>query len=462
MKNFSILLLVIFLVSCSPSSPLTGEQSFIPSPTPTPLQTKVFSATDTPIAIETSIATEMLVSSENFPLSYNLPEWIHIPEATIGMTISDIDGDIFEFAFLNFDTKNSFEISASSNIVMGYFWLPDGTHFGFLSSDMQTAFLINAENGQVEQVSIPEYAVRFIKEVEREKFIEPLIINENYPNDFTFLPLYNQKYSYDLHYIANYDFENNDNRPVIVKDNETGQIVHITNPSDDFCNIEYMWSPVKSELAVLRSKLLDGCGRMGMPPAERIEIYKSDGEKLASFEGNFTDATWSPDGSKILYADETSNSPCILDINLATKRCLREITRKHPNANAINSLRWSKDGKQIYYTYFSVDESGLCIYNLINGDDFCPTNGLQELKDFDIVRYTVSPDERFLIFHFGGSCATCDYWENPTVGVIGKDGSNFYTLGEEPLVGVTMENSYVMFSYPMVTLLWRPTNASIP
>ncbi len=345
---------------------------------------------------------------------------------------------------------------------MGYFWLPDGTRFGFLSSDMQTIFLVNLKNGKVEQASTPEHAIRFLKRDERDKFVEPLVIHGSYPSDFTFLPLYHQRYSYDLRFIADYDFQNTDNRSVTVENVETGQITQITNPLDELCNIEYMWSPVKSELAILRGKLSEQCGMIGMPSGERIEIYKADGEKLASFEGSFADSTWSPDGSKILYAEETSNSPCILDINSATKRCLREITRKHPNANTISGLRWSMDGKQIYYIYSNIDESGLCVYNLMSGDDFCPTDGLQELNDFNIVRYTVSPNEHFLMFHFGGSCATCDYWENPTVGVIVKDGSNFDTLGEELLVGVTMGNSYVMFSYPMVTLLWRPSNASIP
>lgn len=462
MKNLSILLLTIFLVSCSSSSPFTGEQPFAPSPTPLPSQTKVVSTIETPTAFETSIPIQTFASAENFPLSYNLPEWMNDPEATIGMTISDINEDSFKFAFLNFETKNSFEISASSNIVMGYFWIPDGTHFGFLSSDMQTVFLVNLEGGQVEQIPISEHAVRFLKGVEREKFIEPLIIQGVYPSDFTFLPLYHQRYSYDLRFIAHYDFQNTDNRSVIVESVETGQITQITNPLDELCNFEYMWSPTESKLAILRGKLSEQCGMMGMPPGERIEIYKPDGEKLATFEGSFADPIWSPDGSKILYRAEPSNSPCILDINSATKRCLREITRKHPNATSISSLRWSRDGVQIYYMYFSPGESGLCVYNLMNGDDFCPTDGLQELKDFDLVRYTVSPDERFLIFHFGGSCATCDYWDNPTVGVIDKDGSNFYTLGEEPLVGIMMGDSYVMFSYPMGTLLWRPSNASIP
>lgn len=445
-------MLAIILASCSPTSPLSGEQSFISSPTALPSQTKVVSATAT------------LISSENFPLTYKLPEWINDPEATVGMTISDINGDSFKIAFLNLGTKDSFEISASSNIVMGYFWTPDGTHFGFLSSDMQTIVLVNLEGGQVEQIPISEHAVRFLKGVEREKFIEPLVIQGIYPNDFTFLPLYHQKYSYDLSYIADFDFQNTEihNRTITVQDTGTGEITYITNPLAQICNIEYTWSPTKSELAISRRELFDGCGMIGMPPGEIIEIYKSDGERLASFEGSFRDPIWSSDGSKILYGDESSNSPCILDLDSATKRCLREITRKHPNTNTTSALSWSMDGKQIYYMYFGTNESGLCVYDLITGGDFCPTSGLQELKDSSIVRYKISPDERFLMFHFGGSCATCDYWANPTVGVISKDGSIFYTLGEEPLVGAAIGNSHVMFSYPMSTLLWHPNHVSIP
>ena len=462
MKKFSILLLVICLVSCSPGSPATGEPSFIPSPTPIPFQIKASSAIETPTAIGTSIPTETLASSENFPISYNLPKWMNSQKTTVGMTISAIDGDIFKLAFLNFETKDSFEISISSNLVMGYFWTPDGTHFGFLSSDMQKIYLVNVESGKMEQSTAPKNTIRFLKREKRDKFIEPLVIHGIYPSDFAILPLYHTGYSYDLRYIANYDFENIDNRPVIVENTETGQITHITNPSDKFCNIEYMWSPIKSELAIFRSKLFDGCGMMGMPPGERMEIYKPDGEKLAFFEGSFANPTWSSDGSKILYGDETSNSPCILDLNLATKRCLREITRKHPNANTTNALTWSTDGTQIYYAYYSTDESGLCVYNLLNGSDFCPTDGLQVLKDFSLVRYKVSPDERFLIFHFGGSCATCDYWDDPNVGVINHDGENFYTLGKESMVSMSVGSSSVMFSYPMITLLWRPTATTIP
>jgi hypothetical protein len=461
MKNFSILLLVIFLVSCSSTLSPIGDQPFIPYSTPVISRTSAISVTNTPTALQISIPTQTPSLSENIPPVYNLPEWLKNSEATVGMTISGIDGDIFKLAFLDFETKDSFEISTSSNLVMGYFWTPDGTHFGFLSLDMQKIFLVNLESGKVEQSPTPENAIQFLKRDERDKFIEPLVIRGIYPSNFTFLPLYHQDYSYDLRYIANYDFQNPDNLPVIVENAETGQITQITNPLDGLDDLKYMWSPVKSQLAILQGKRFEGSG-MWIPPGEGIEIYKPDGEKIASFEGNFADPTWSPDGNKILYRDEASHSPCILDINSATKRCLREIIRKHPNASAINALHWSTDGKQIYYIYIATDESGLCVYNLINGEDFCPTNVVQELGNFNIVRYTVSPDERFLIFHFGGSCASCDYWDDPNVGVVNRDGKNFYILGKESMVSISVGSSSVMFSYPMVTLLWRPIPTSIP
>jgi len=254
-----------------------------------------------------------------------------------------------------------------------------------------------------------------------------------------------------LHYVAKQDYQNADNPPVVIENLETEQVTQITDPSDGLYNYQFSWSPVISQLAILRGAPVEGQGGMMIPSGDRIEIYKPDGQKVISFDGSFSSPIWSPDGSKILYRETSSTSPCFLDINTATKRCLREIERDHPSASSITSLGWSKDESQIYYVYNGIDESGLCIYNLINGKDFCPTTGLQELGKNSVERYIISPNERFFVFHFGGSCASCDYWDDPTVGIIGVDGTNFYSIGKESLVST----SYT-FSYPMGTLLWRP------
>jgi Tol biopolymer transport system component len=190
---------------------------------------------------------------------------------------------------------------------------------------------------------------------------------------------------------------------------------------------------------------------------DKIEIHTPSGSKIASFEGSFTSPVWSPDGSKILFRENSSISPCIWDINLGTKRCIREIERKHPNANSIAQLGWSKDDSQIYYLYYGGDKSGLCSFNLINGNDSCPIDGLSELGKLNVERYEISADEKYFVFHFGNSCAGCDFWSDPTVGIISRDGTNFYTIGKEYLVSTPYT-----FSYPMGTLLWRPKPTFTP
>lgn len=451
MKKLTILFCIIFLISCSPISSTVNEQ-YTPSQSPIITSTSVLSTktlTPTPEKIPTTKST---ATSADIPNKYEFPNWLSDPEATVALMTSDITKDIYKLSFLNLGTRDSFDISISADLARGYFWMPDGTKFGLLSANTQTVFLVDLKSGNVEQSLLTESAVRFLKD-ERKQSVEPLIVYGTFPSNFSFLPTYHPQYSANLRYVAKLDFQNNEKPIVFIEDLETGKITQISEPPlKELYTYQYLWSPVASLLAILR--VHDG---MMIPSGDKIEIYKPNGEKVASFEGSFISPRWSPDGSKMLYRETSSISPCIWDINLGTKKCLREIERNHSNANSIGLLDWSKDENQIYYLYYGDNESGLCIYNLINGNDFCPTDGLSELEKSNVERYKISPDNKFFVFHFGDSCAGCDFWGNPTVGIISRDGANFYTIGTEYLVSTPYT-----FSYPMGTLLWRPKPTFTP
>jgi Tol biopolymer transport system component len=141
------------------------------------------------------------------------------------------------------------------------------------------------------------------------------------------------------------DFQNNEKPIVSIEDLETGQITQISEPPlQELYTYQYLWSPVASLLAILRVH-----NGMMTPSGDRIGIYKPNGEKVASFEGSFISPIWSPDGSKLLYRETSSISPCIWDINLGTKKCLREIERNHSNANSIGWIGQKMKAKSIIF-----------------------------------------------------------------------------------------------------------------
>lgn len=444
-KKLAILLSICLLAACAPATA---------QPTPRPTVTVTASPTTTSptqIITPTNIPAVEPTPSTNIPAQYQLPDWINDPQANVAVMITDVKDHIYTLSFLNVVTRDSFDISLSPNLIRGYFWMPDGKLFGFLASDLKTIFLVNLGNGNVDQHPISEKTVRLLS-AEKIGIIEPLIAHGSLEqDDFHLVSSHQSDFSANFKYRAKMDYESAASPFLIVENLESGSITPITTPSDRMGGYQFAWSPKVSYLEFLQGT--DGTAGM-TPTGQKITIYKPDGQKVTSFEGDFRSPKWSPDGSKILYEEPASNSPCILEINTGVKKCIREIGRNHSELSYTGSFSWSQNEKQIYYTYHSDQDeikSGFCVYNLLSGINFCPTTNVPELKTANVEWYNVSPNEQFLVFSAGSSCAGCDFWGEPSSIMIGMDGKNSYSLGEEILV-----TDLYTFSYPMATLLWRP------
>jgi hypothetical protein len=449
----------------SPPALPTNTPLTIPTRGSTVLIPSIVSTLFKPTIVPTVEPTPISIS---IPAKYELPNWVSDPKSTVTLMISDIKGNIYKLSFLNLGTKESFDILVSSDVIRGYFWTPDGKHFGFLSSLAKMIFLIDISSGNVEQYPVTENAIRFLSD-DALGYIGPLIAYGRYQKDnFYLLPAFHG-YSYDhfpayisadLKYMASEHYEEVNHPYIVIEDLMTRKTTQFTSPLDNFVEWQFSWSPVISNLEILQAPVDYDSMPPRVPQGDKIVIYQPSGEVVASFDGDFTDPVWSPDGRKILYKETTSNSPCILAIETGVTKCIRKIEKDHPNSDTIIKFIWSRAGDRIFYIFYAYRETiatGLCVYNLTNGDDFCPTTGLSgtdadNLKIAYVERYVVSPDEHFFVFNFGGSTVESDDWGDPYTLVLSADGKLSYSLGDEIL---TLD-SPSLFSYPMGSFVWRP------
>jgi hypothetical protein len=255
--------------------PLTKTPLLLKTPRPTlyrvssPTHWPTFTITPTPVGISAN---------------YDLPFWISDPGSTIGVMITESEGNNCIFTFYNFATQDSFNISISIDFISGYFWMPDGAHFGFLSKDSTKIILIDIVNGNVEQYPISDNAVRFVSLESgglKELFAYGKIQDDNF-----ILLRYPRDFSANLHNFAWIDWTNAQNSTIFVENLLSGEINQITETLDGYrYNYSFSWSPVSSYLAILK----DGQDVMRGPfyAGQKIEIYTHAGEKLTSFDGNF-------------------------------------------------------------------------------------------------------------------------------------------------------------------------------
>ncbi len=446
-----------------PFSP-TISRTMIPSLNPTKIRSQKITSTSIFIPIPTT-------NSPTFPYNYDLPVWISDPNTTIiTALITDDIKKIRHLLFVNSTTGEKYEMQVPQK-VGGFFWF-DNSHFGFISIDKKTLYLIDTLNGDVSTHKTNEQETRFIN-LNSELFLAGLLVirEDNSNNDFYFMQAKNypeSTYSKNNTYFA----MRNTGQPeyqIIVTDPRNGQEIWKTDPNNGIWNMEFEWSPTNNNLlAIIGGRPL---------PVDLIEISDMrltivdvrEGNVVKSYKGNIGPIEWSHDSRYILYLNPEyffrnygiafTDAPCILNVESGKSKCLTSIPYTHiPNQFSLMTTgiyHWMLDDKSIAYTYvyLSTDQAykisgDLCIYDLTNGSINCPTDGIDALTGRSIISYDFSPGEKYVHFCYSASTILNDYADVANDGMISIDGRGF-----------TNWTGYIMDGGPTTCSpehVWRP------
>jgi len=341
-NNSMLWLSLLILSSCTSSSVATSE---INTSTP-PLNTISITPTITHLPSFFPSATPTEKPFLIYPSHFNFPEWMSNSQTMIlANPITERKG--FEIIsanimFLDALTGERYNIPFPSNS-KAYFWY-DNMHFGFLSDDFQVMHLLNLSNGQVIEKNVTIKSTRLLSI--DDSFI-PLAIRQDplSPSESMFdyaFSYWGSPYSIDTRYFAESDRSINE-EPVTVTDLETSQIIWQSNPSDGYWDIHFLWSPVKSSyLAMIVGRPSETGFEFPIHSTTLIVVDVETGKTILSYKVDAGRIQWSPDGTKIIYRNATSDywnfgfdfteAPCFFNLETRKESCIWRI----PNRPLLN------------------------------------------------------------------------------------------------------------------------------
>jgi hypothetical protein len=212
-------------------------------------------------------------------------------------------------------------------------------------------------------------------------------------------------------------------------------IFHTTNclkNRNGFYSVDHTFSTDSNYFVLLQGQEkndpMDGRG-------DRIIVYDLQNfqEYLSITDNDINNMRFLNDSNSLIYM-RGKTTPCIVDLATKTKKCINAIPNRYPD-HYIKLNGFRSDGKTLEFLHWGINDDqysgGLCEYNLLNGAFHCPTDGLEILKRNVVTGYELSPDERYLSFTYEfGTCPICDGGGlNPSLAVIGRDGTHFIDLG---------------------------------
>lgn len=432
--NWTLILCLIF--SACTSVPQDNELATeTASPKPTDIPVPTFTATPT----QTSLV---------IPEKYDFPSWLSDPNFQVFAMVTDVLDTSNEITFVNANTHEKFSINVPTDNISRYFWTPDGKKLGFIQSNFLGTYLIELETGLVTEISIPEDSSQCLYEYQKSK--EPIIrylrVESSLPTDPDFLC---SQSSYSI-----FQEGESENKVTILENLDTGQIIKLPNANSSLEDLEYAISPLRTQLAILQGATPDPDERN--PMGTTILIYElPTGELISSYTGQFCSLEWSPDDEKLLTT-HTSSTGCGDELPAIIFPKTNQVLPITVNENTqhswinISIYTWSQDSNFLYYAYTSLDRSDVCRYDLSTKNINCPTKEFDELDEFNVESYKLSPDENFLALLYGYSCQGCNEWGEPSSALMTIDGGNILFFGKE------IYRPEVNSPYPYVTLVWRP------
>jgi hypothetical protein len=485
--KITVLLLVLFLLTgCAAnqstpiptvtnSQPIQNTQEFI---TPYKVFTPTYNTliTSSPINKPTSTNTQSAFlihppTQTPFPDFIELPEWLKTSKNDdLFMALTGITDNGLILSVINPSTQQQFNIPISRN--PKYFWSSDGTSINIVNPDWKL-MTIDIHSGKVKYAVLDKNPFRFSPWIFDDNTLTPLIAS-GFLDQLNFIllqPYESRRISFDSIYMVEVNTGLTE-EPISVINIETGEVTPITSPNDGIYEVEYAWSPMKDQLAILQSRLPP---QLYYWPGDHIIIYDIDKKSVtSSFNGDFSYISWSSDGQQLLYRKSSvegergfyySNSPCVINIQSGMNKCYYTIKFQTDSvaSNAFASgFDWFPGDLGITYllawTENSIDKGNFCIYYFKKDSITCPTQGLEDLSKRAVVNYDMSPSGEYVILNYDLTLPESDYRERVYTSLIKIDGTGYLRLWTEKDYQKAGEIKWDHYYDNLLSygVLWRP------
>lgn len=432
MKRFISLFIILFLlIACQSQVDVTET---IPANTSMPEINST--STSQPTLVPQATATQTL--------SVDFPDWVKNPDTQILLVpVIEFENNQFHYKgmyLFNAETGERFKVPFTEELG-DYFWMPDGSAFGFLPVKKKQAFLYSIKEESISIIKVSDENLRFYKRYDSKTSSNPIQLSSSNITDPNFLFLDIWSYlSPDRKYFV-YQ-EEYDGTYTSIYDISKREVINLSDPNDNYFDINYSWSPTQPLLAVVEvdEEQRGMFNSFQTLPIFRLRIYDAQSQKVVASYKNVTFPKWSPDGTKFLFQEWKGSEsfywyggspPCIFDTLSGKTNCFNElIINEKIN---ITSAYWSPDQSMISFVYLNYahdanPETGtFCTIQLSTKNTTCI---LQELniQEENVIEYLWSPDSNFISFFYDNSYPISDYRSYPKLGIANiETGKYFYT-----------------------------------
>lgn len=292
------------------------------------------SSTSTPFPLPTPspAPTSILTST-----IYDFPSWMKNPNTVVFAALVDDDiKKIHKIYFFNVATGEKFEIPLASEDVRQLYWY-DNMNLVLITEDEKTFYKFNLlQSGQ-------------------------MVIE----HDFDTSTLWRSGFqSIGETYRAKW---NSDMNAIKVNLASTGETIWDTSLSKNRYGTELLWSPTNESYMAFLQGSPDNLNGFLTKDMTLTIVDVAKGKILSTFDGNFGDLEWSPNGKMILYLNPEfryrnygipfKDAPCILFWETGEKRCLRSIPRLIPAGYELlttGRYSWADDSNSIFIPMFTL------------------------------------------------------------------------------------------------------------